>query len=80
MGEGIRSAHFAFHSGCEIELIGLKTVKPEFSDSLDELVDVTQQRINHSLETFLGYQPVAMRGTVTQDQGFNRVRSISIDL
>ena len=27
----------------EIELIGLKTVKPEFSDSLDELVDMTQQ-------------------------------------
>jgi len=27
----------------------LKTVKPEFSDALDELVDVTQQRINYSL-------------------------------
>jgi hypothetical protein len=28
----------------------LKTVKPEFSDTLDELLDVTQQRINNSLE------------------------------
>jgi hypothetical protein len=28
----------------------LKTVKPEFSDTLDELVDVTQHRINSSLE------------------------------
>jgi hypothetical protein len=31
-------------------LIDLKTVKPEFSDTLDELVDVTQKRINNSLE------------------------------
>jgi hypothetical protein len=28
----------------------LKTVKPEFSKTLDELVDVTKQRINNSLE------------------------------
>ncbi len=28
----------------------MKTVKPEFSDTLDELVDVTKQRINNSLE------------------------------
>jgi hypothetical protein len=30
--------------------LGLKTVKPEFSDTLGELVDVTKQRINNSLE------------------------------
>jgi len=30
----------------------LKTVKPEFSDTLDELVDVTQKRIDNSLELF----------------------------
>jgi hypothetical protein len=30
----------------------LRTVKPEFSDTLGELVDVTQQRINNSLELF----------------------------
>ena len=31
-------------------LLILKTVNPEFSDTLDELADVTQQRINKSLE------------------------------
>jgi hypothetical protein len=47
VGEGIRSAHFAFRSECKIDLIDLKTVKPEFSDTLDELADVTQQFINN---------------------------------
>jgi hypothetical protein len=28
----------------------LKTVKPELSNTLDELMDVTKQRINNSLE------------------------------
>jgi hypothetical protein len=31
-------------------LINLKTVHPGFSDTLDELVDVTKLRINNSLE------------------------------
>ena len=50
MGEDIRSAFLPFILSARSNRLILKTVKPEFSDTLDELVDVTQQCINHSLE------------------------------
>jgi hypothetical protein len=49
VGEGVRYGHFAFCSECKIELIDLKIVKPEFSDTLDELVGETQKQIIKSL-------------------------------
>jgi hypothetical protein len=50
VGGGVRSAHFTTCSECKIKLVDLKTVKPELTGTLDELVDVTRQRINKSLE------------------------------
>jgi len=47
------------------------SVKPEFSDTLDELVDVTKQRINNSLE---------LLWAITQQQGVAPKIKASIDI